>query len=233
MGMAALLILIFVGQAASSLRQKSLTADEGMYITAGYYHLQEGTFRFNMTNPPLVKVLAALPLLALDPELPEVEGDPAAWSSVEQWRYSRRFLYENRRPARHILMTARAPFLLLGAFTGWLVFVWARRLYGDAGGVLALAVYVLCPAVLGHAPLANQDFGVGALSLIALYALWCASERETPARVTAAGAALGAALLTKFTAVALLRPEEEPFYSPVIQERAWTSPIWYEPASEN
>jgi hypothetical protein len=26
-----------------------------------------------------------------------------------------------------------------------------------------------------------------------------------------------------------LREEEEPFYSPVIQERAWTSPIWVEP----
>ena len=27
-----------------------------------------------------------------------------------------------------------------------------------------------------------------------------------------------------------LDPEQEPFYSPILQERAWTSPIWINPS---
>jgi hypothetical protein len=29
-----------------------------------------------------------------------------------------------------------------------------------------------------------------------------------------------------------LDPEQQPFYSPVIQERAWTSPIWINPQTD-
>lgn len=50
--------------------------------------------------------------------------------------------------------------------------------------------------------------------------------RQAEAATTAAGArgAVGDVYSN-----CCLREEEQPFYSPVIQERAWTSPIWYEP----
>ena len=39
-------------QALLSMRLKSVTVDEIMYIATGYYHLRTGDFQMNMTNPP-------------------------------------------------------------------------------------------------------------------------------------------------------------------------------------
>ena len=40
------------------------TVDEFVYVPAGYYYLRTGDFDFASTNPPLLKTVMALPLLA-------------------------------------------------------------------------------------------------------------------------------------------------------------------------
>ena len=55
------MLILFSAQALLSMRLKSVTVDEIMYIAAGYYHLRTGDFQLNMTNPPLMKVVSAAP----------------------------------------------------------------------------------------------------------------------------------------------------------------------------
>jgi len=62
----ALLLLALLGQLAYSVRQESLSWDEGNHIYAGYMSLKHGDFGLNPEHPPLVKMLAALPLLSMD-----------------------------------------------------------------------------------------------------------------------------------------------------------------------
>lgn len=50
----------------TSLVQKSPTYDEPLHLFAGYSYLKWGNYRANPAHPPLAKVWAALPLLAID-----------------------------------------------------------------------------------------------------------------------------------------------------------------------
>src|SRR6267154_5050889 len=62
------------------ISRKSLTNDEKYHIPAGYYHLAFGEFQPNPEHPPLAKMLAAVPLLFVDPRVPpptgNLTGDP-------------------------------------------------------------------------------------------------------------------------------------------------------------
>src|SRR6185295_8808577 len=49
-----------------SVQQKSPTYDETVHLFAGYSYLKWGDYRINPEHPPLVKMLAAAPLLLLD-----------------------------------------------------------------------------------------------------------------------------------------------------------------------
>src|SRR5215831_13621769 len=71
------LLLSFWLQMFFALPKLSATADEVAHLPAGYTYWTTRDFRMNPEHPPLVKLLAALPLLPMGPY---VKWDDATWT---------------------------------------------------------------------------------------------------------------------------------------------------------
>ncbi len=102
--------------------------------------------------------------------------------------------------ARTHLLAARAVMLVYAWGLGWAVYVWARALHGPRAGLLALTLWAALPESLAHGPLLGTDV------ILACWVTWCgyatwrwvATGRWRYALL--GGVALGAALLSKYTA---------------------------------
>jgi hypothetical protein len=174
----------------------SATFDEGAHLPAGYTHLALGDHRLNPEQPPLVKLVAAAPLLALRPEL---RTDDASWQTARQWELGRRFLYRWN-DADRLLFLGRLPVVALASCLVVAVWLVARARFGDAAAAAAAFLAALSPDVLAHGALVTTDLGFALFFFLAVIAFDRVLERVSPARVLAAGLATGAAFATKFSA---------------------------------
>jgi len=222
-----MLLVTFAFQAVSSMRQKSVTTDEIMYITAGYYHLRTGEFDYNRTNPPFAKLLSALPLLYLNPDLPAVVSDPETWSEVEQWQYARNFFYSNRVDADKILFASRLPTVGLGLFLGWYTFLFAFKLYGSRSAIIALFLFTFSPNLLAHSRLATQDLALATLGFIAAYYFWQFFERPGWSNLFKSATFYALAVVTKTSAVFLALPVIAAAVIIVVSGRPILSEKWH------
>jgi hypothetical protein len=193
-------VAVYLALAVASLRTQSATFDEGSHLPAGYTYLKLGDHRLNPEHPPLVKALAALPLLFMDVTM---KPDDEAWAQRRQWEFGKRFLYRWN-DADRLLFWGRLPVVALGALLAVSVFFWTRHRYGLRVAALALFLCVLSPDVLAHGQLVTTDVGIALFMFLAVVAFDAASRRVSPGRVVLAGLAAGAAFATKFSAVLLL-----------------------------
>jgi len=193
---AALLSLLLV-QGLVFITESSQTSDEGAHLAAGYSYLTAGDFRLNPEHPPLIKELAALPLLFLGLDSP----GGALWEQAEEWNIGRIFVHENRAPNDTILLLGRLPVLLLSLVLGWVIYRWGLRLFGAPGALLALALWVLDPNVVAHSSLVTTDLGITFFIFLSVAALWWWIDRPSPWRLVLLGLAIGGAFASKYTAV--------------------------------
>ena len=197
---ALVLILIVPLLAVSSLLSKSSTADEAFHLSAGYTHLVEHDFRRVPEHPPLMKSVSGL-MLHLFADV-NFDHDSRAWRDGNHWQFGADFLNRWNRPDR-LLFLGRLPMVALSMAVALSVFLWSRRLFGDAGALLSLALYVFGPNLLAHGRLVTTDLPIAAGVLWSAWAAELLLQRITPRRLLALAAALSFAALVKLSAVLL------------------------------
>src|SRR5437016_4826130 len=130
------LLAIYYILAVTATLEKCTTYDEPLHLTAGYSYWKFNDYRLQPENGNLPQRWAALPLLIEKPRL-EPASEPTLWSLSHVWLISQRFLFETGNNTDFMLATARACMALWSVATGLLVFVWSRRLWGDAAGLFS------------------------------------------------------------------------------------------------
>jgi hypothetical protein len=198
---AALLLAAFAILCVQGALRDSPTVDEFAHLPAGYWTLETGRFDLFPLNPPLIKVLSALPLLALDPAIDT--ASPVENTGWFPWVFGTGFMEQNRPVYDRIFLFGRLPVVALGMLLCLLAFLWARELYGAEAGLVALFLLAFCPSLIAHAHLATTDVGFAAFTVLALWTFHRFVDRPSPARLVACGVALGLAQLAKMSALLL------------------------------
>jgi hypothetical protein len=207
-GVPILLLLLMFAQISSSITATSLTIDEGLHITSGYSILRTGDYRLIEEHPPLVKLIAAWPLLLVpdltDPrQLPAWESDVALTDSVRLVQVTQGLIYDYQ-PLDRLVSAARLPIAMLAVMLGAVAFRWASDRFGPKGGALTLFLLAFDPNILAHAGVAATDVGAACFILIALFTFQRYLYRPSAARWALAGVALGLAQGAKLSALLLL-----------------------------
>ena len=209
---AALSIGAFLVLAIGNVVTTSPTFDETAHLSAGWSYLKTHDFRINPEHPPLLKVIAALPLMTMNVSADALAGE--AWRfSIEhldgEWAFAHDFLYAKKGGAylndsSAMFLHARLVLLLLfGLGTALVIFFWAHELWGAWGGALAVALYCFDPNFIAHSGLVTTDAGVTFLMTAAIYFFWRWCRKPSALNAVLFVAAVALAQIAKFSALLL------------------------------
>jgi hypothetical protein len=161
-----------------------------------------GRYDLFHVNPPLVRLVAALPVVSLSPNYEPDDYDRAPIGR-EEYQLGRKFIDENPERTRLYFFVARLaciPFSLIG---GWVCWRWASTLFGVRAGLLSLMLWCFCPYVLGNASTIMTDVPAAAMGALAMYTFWQWLKTQSWQKAVVAGICLGLAESCKFTLLVL------------------------------
>ncbi|HEY6445871.1 MAG TPA: glycosyltransferase family 39 protein [Acidobacteriaceae bacterium] len=191
-----LLLAVFVLQLVTSSLRNSATWDEGHHLYSGYLSWKTGDYGINPEVPPLVKMVAAIPLLRMPLEVPPLQG---RFFKDEAFFGGHDFLFHN--DAEVILFRARMAAAVFSFVLALLVFAAARQMFSTTAGLIALGLLVFDPNFLAHGALVTTDVGAACTFFATICAFYRWRLAPSWARLLLVGLVAGLALATKFTGI--------------------------------
>lgn len=208
---AALLLAIMFVMALGSMAGDSLTMDELAHLPAGYSYLTQKDMRLNPEHPPLMKDLAAIPLLFIKGI--NFPADAKSWKEDVngQWEFGNTFLFKSQNPADKMIFWGRIPMILMLLLLGFYIFRWAKELFGNNVALLSLFLFSFSPTFLAHGRLVTTDVAAATGVFLATYYFVKFLKKSSLRNLFLAGIFLGIAELLKFSLILLL-----PFFGVII-----------------
>jgi hypothetical protein len=158
--------------------------DETIHLDAGLNTIETRSISRNHEHPQVFKILAALPVYFL-------RADTIDVVTAENWLENKYFI-------------GRLPLMLVAVATVFLVYFFAMRLFGFWWGIFSLVLITFEPTMIAHARFITNDVMLSGASLLVLYLVWRYTARPSTKHSIMLGAALGTALLAKYSALILI-----------------------------
>jgi tetratricopeptide (TPR) repeat protein len=194
------LLTVQATQMALVVHRESLTFDEDDHIFAGYMMGHTGDYGLNPEHPPLVKLLAALPLFGRALWVPPLHRRDF---KAEAYLNGRDFLARNDGASQHLVFRMRLVVGSLALALTLLVFIAAREWFGTPAAMIALVLAVFDPNIIAHSALVTTDMGVTLFFLASIYGFYRYVKQPTLLRLLLTGIAAGLLLATKHSGILL------------------------------
>lgn len=176
--------------------------DEIAHLPSGLSHWRFGDLTLYRVNPPLMRMIASLPVLVSAPEEELAFYSDHAYARPE-FAVGRRFIDVNGPNAHWHFMLGRWAQILVSVLGGWICYRWASELFGSTSGVVALTLWCFDPNLLAWGATITPDAGAAAFGVTASYMFWRWLKEGTWCMAAFACLALGLAELTKTTWIIL------------------------------
>ncbi|MBU6141631.1 phospholipid carrier-dependent glycosyltransferase [Patescibacteria group bacterium] len=201
-GIVALIILTAAALMINAARGDSAIFDETAHIVSGYDYVHNLDARFNPEHPPLVKMLAALPL-----EFQNISFTAGGdyWTGTNQeWTAGKALLYGSGNDANRIIFSARLAPILITLLLILMTYLLALEVVGRWWALLPTFLAGFSPMILANGHYVTTDTGAAFGILLALFYFIRFTLTRNRTNLITTGLAFGIAQSIKFSALILI-----------------------------